>query len=372
MNKTIAYLYPDYGAFTGGQRAVLRFLRAVPARLGAHPLLITTAESRLSDEARAAGISTSVVALPESIAVMSVETLTARSVVSVASELRRFRHAVDEQLHAHDVAAVVVRSLPMVLLTMKLRRTSPVIWDMGMEKRGASVRLLQRFALQGVDAVVGESDSMFTWTFGKRPRGVALLGNPYGLAASEAPIRPHAVRQSGLVCVASLTPRKGQHILLEALSAITNPPVTHFIGGAEDPAYARHLLELVDRLELTTHVRFHGYRDDAHQFIADSRCLVLPSMNEGLPTVLLEAISTRTPIVATTVGAIPGVFQDGRHMRLVAPGEVEPLREAVRWVLDQPHLADEMANRAAALAADQLSLDAWADRYAAFIEMLIG
>jgi glycosyltransferase involved in cell wall biosynthesis len=73
-----------------------------------------------------------------------------------------------------------------------------------------------------------------------------------------------------------------------------------------------------------------------------SYMLVLPSYSEGFPNVILEAMSSSLPIVATSVGAIPEVIKEGINGLLIPPGDREALKEKIIWLLENPESCKQM------------------------------
>ena len=90
-------------------------------------------------------------------------------------------------------------------------------------------------------------------------------------------------------------------------------------------------------LRIEGHVRLLGTRDDLERFYPMLDCFVLPSLTEGLPLALLEAMSAARPLVSTAVGQIPGVLS-GLPVPLVPPGDVDALAAAMRSACTQGHL----------------------------------
>jgi glycosyltransferase involved in cell wall biosynthesis len=86
--------------------------------------------------------------------------------------------------------------------------------------------------------------------------------------------------------------------------------------------------------------------------VAATRIVVLPSLSEGLPVVLLEAMACGRAIVATQVGGIPEVLEDGRTGVLVAAGDPEALADALADLLDRPEFAAALGRAAAERAAE--------------------
>lgn len=83
-------------------------------------------------------------------------------------------------------------------------------------------------------------------------------------------------------------------------------------------------------------LRLLGSRPDPWRFLGASDVFVLPSLREGLPLSLLEAMAFGLPVVATRVGGVPLVVQDGLTGRLVPPGDSRALADAIRWVTNHP------------------------------------
>ena len=142
-----------------------------------------------------------------------------------------------------------------------------------------------------------------------------------------------------VLCVASLVPCKGHSVLLDALVRLANcdPPVVLAIVGAGPQE--SELLARAQALGLTRRVRFLGYREDVPDLLASADLFVMPSLEEGLGSALLEAACAGVPIVATNVGGIPeAVGPDGAE-GLVQPGNSEALAEAILVKLANPESA---------------------------------
>src|SRR5207247_10689618 len=135
------------------------------------------------------------------------------------------------------------------------------------------------------------------------------------------------------VAVVNLYPVKGHHFLLEALALLAPRfPRLHVAiagrGDLEGPLRARaQALDVGDRFHLL------GLRSDVGNVLAGADVFVLPSLSEGLPLALLEAMLAARPVVATAVGEVPTVLMGGRAGVLVPPGEAAELAGAVAGVL---------------------------------------
>jgi len=92
---------------------------------------------------------------------------------------------------------------------------------------------------------------------------------------------------------------------------------------------------MLERLaaELGVAVTFLGFRPDGPALIGELDLLVIPSLSEGTPLVLLEGVAAGVPVVATTVGGIPEQVSDGIEALLVPPGDDRALADACRRIL---------------------------------------
>ena len=94
-----------------------------------------------------------------------------------------------------------------------------------------------------------------------------------------------------------------------------------------------------------------GLRGDARAIMGAADAVVVSSVGEGLPLVALEALASRTPVVATSVRGIRELLTDGRDSLLVPDGDAEALAAALRRVLDDDELAARLAEAGTALVA---------------------
>jgi len=152
---------------------------------------------------------------------------------------------------------------------------------------------------------------------------------PNGFDAESRSVLPSEHRH-GLVFCGQLVPLKNVHVLLRAYALVRDKvesPLKIVGGGVEET----RLRELSVALGLGSRVRFLGElpHDEAVRQIAGARSLVLPSQREGLPTVLIEALSSGTPVVASHVGGAPDLIAGRDVGVLVPPGDVEALAEAL-------------------------------------------
>src|SRR5207244_12563600 len=87
---------------------------------------------------------------------------------------------------------------------------------------------------------------------------------------------------------------------------------------------------------------FLGYQEDVAPFYAAFDALVLPSSNEGTPVSAIEALAAGRPVVATHVGGVPDVVQEGEHGFLVEPGATGELADRLARLARDPELRERM------------------------------
>lgn len=160
---------------------------------------------------------------------------------------------------------------------------------------------------------------------------------PAALARAGTEVEP---AQETLLCVASLTPRKGQDILLSALADLRNLPWRCRLSGSDQraPAFAAALRRQIVQLELERRVELTGERDPA-ELDADYRwasVCILPSHYEGYGMVVTEALARGLPVIATTGGALVDTVPATTGLQ-VPSGDRDALCRAVeRWLTDPP------------------------------------
>jgi len=108
---------------------------------------------------------------------------------------------------------------------------------------------------------------------------------------------------------------------------------------------------------------FTGVRNDMEKIYSLMDIFVLPSLTEGLPMVLLEAMAAQKPVVATKVGAVPRVVEDGHSGLLIPPGDVERLAGAIMDLLDSPQRAQHLAQNGYERVRDHFSAKRMGEQY---------
>lgn len=143
-----------------------------------------------------------------------------------------------------------------------------------------------------------------------------------------------------------LEEQKGIRHLLEAMPAILARHPDAALAVAGTGSLEKDLKERAQALGVAGNVRFLGAFPQLTTFYPLIDFFVLPSLWEGLPLCLLEAMSLGLPIVATRVGGVGDLLEDGRTARLVPPQDPAALAAAINGFLDDPGAMDAMGREA--------------------------
>ena len=148
-----------------------------------------------------------------------------------------------------------------------------------------------------------------------------------------------------------LTPIKGQKYLLEAAAVISPRKPDLFFVFLGDGELASELSKMASSRGIKN-VMFLGWRQDVPEVMSTFDIFVLPSLNEGMGKVLVEAMALGKPIVASDVGGIPDLVIHNHNGLLVPPADVEGLVNSINELLHDPIKRKEMGDRGKVVAAD--------------------
>ncbi|UCF78663.1 MAG: glycosyltransferase [Candidatus Eiseniibacteriota bacterium] len=266
--------------------------------------------------------------------------------------VRFFRRHAFDIVHGHPERLVCLGAklagVPAVLMTYHLLGSEPSasvepgrLWVLTERLRTLAVDFTIAVSEADRDALVGK--------FGRQPGKTKFIANGIRVGPVPSPEKEGVSRELGLspearlICTtARLTVQKGMEFLLRAMVEV----VAHFpdavllvVGTGK---LERQLKELCGELNLTPHVRFTGHRKDAVRLVSASELFVLPSLWEGLPYSLLEAMLAAKPVVTTSVCA--HVVTDDQTGIVVPPSDARALARAIVRILRDPELASRLGS----------------------------
>ena len=155
----------------------------------------------------------------------------------------------------------------------------------------------------------------------------------------------HAGPSETIMFVGSDEPRKGLPVLLEAVAKIKQrrPNVRLLVAGTQIG-----LDRQCQDLGIAKNVTFLGWQssDDIAKLHLQTQVFVMPSQNENSPNAMAEAMISGLPVVATRVGGIPSLVDDGQTGLLVPSGDAGALAEKIEWLLARPEERERLGQNA--------------------------
>jgi len=219
--------------------------------------------------------------------------------------------------------------------------------------KNKTYEMLDSISLRRFDAVVAVSQSVATdlRKKGLNGRNITVIHN--GLKATNniddadiADLRQkYALSENSFVIgtVGRLVPIKGQAFLIRAMAEVVKEIKNcHLLIAGEGPL-RNNLQAEIDRLNISHNVQFIGYVHDINIMMATIDLFVLPSLSEGLPISLLEAMAAKIPVVASDAGGIREVVMDGVDGILVPPSDSISLANAIKRLYNNRELLSNIA-----------------------------
>lgn len=205
---------------------------------------------------------------------------------------------------------------------------------------------------------------------------IRVVHNGIDLSRYKVQERSHTVRaelgistgQPIIGTVGNLFAVKGQTYLLRACKTVASIYPNFVLLVAGEGEQLGPLEKEASDLGISGNVRFLGFRDDVPSLLQAMNVFVLPSLSEGLPLSVLEAFALQKPVVATNVGGIPEIVQDGATGYLVPPRNPEALAEKIIMFLRNPQMAANMGRAGRKKVEDDFSLEKMVREYQALYE----
>ena len=198
--------------------------------------------------------------------------------------------------------------------------------------------------LDRIVAVSHETRSALIRDFGVAPEKIDMihLGIDRRVFERGGLIHPPSFRKPVVGTMAELIPEKGICDFINAVKPIlSHVPTARFIVVGDGPE-REDLMRKVEAQGLVDVVEFRGWLPSGLDLFEEVDGFVLPSYEEGLPWVVLEAMACRRPTVATNVGGIPEIITDGENGLLVQAGDPASIAVAVLSLINNPEWALEV------------------------------
>ena len=236
---------------------------------------------------------------------------------------------------------------------------------------------MDRMVLKRFDALAAVSDAVALRLLqsGVPAEKIRIIANGIDVGAFERGKALPSVSVSGgkvVGVVARLDLQKGFEYLLRAIHELCttfHALKVMIVGEGPD---RQEIEDLVQEYGLQSNVVLAGQQSDMPGVYAAMDIFVLPSLDEGLPMTVLEAMAAGRPVVATRVGAIPGVIKDGENGLLVDPRDTAGLRDAIARLLSDPDLCRRIGDKAHEWVRRNYTSEEMALKYRQMYEAILG
>lgn len=214
---------------------------------------------------------------------------------------------------------------------------------------------LQRAAYRLAHRVVANSPAAAARLAEEGLPSGAIRVIPNGLDLDRFSPRPRTGTIRTIVTVANLRPEKCHDVLIKAFARLDPAGLRLKIVG-DGPC--RPALERLAHAESAdTRIEFLGHREDVADLLASADLFVLPSRSEAFPNAVLEAMAAGVPVIASAVGGVVDLIEDGTTGLLVPPGDPDALRAAIERLVARPTLAASLGASGQRHVRDRYSFD---------------
>lgn len=149
-----------------------------------------------------------------------------------------------------------------------------------------------------------------------------------------------------IVCVGRFASEKGHRYLIEALNRLDCTDFSWQCSFLGDGELQSELSDLSENLNLTDKITFPGFCDDVYPVLLQADLFVLPSLHEGSPNALIEAMGLGLPCIASDVGGIKDLMENGKNGILVPPKDSDSLSKGLHHLLTNQNIAVDLGKNA--------------------------
>jgi glycosyltransferase involved in cell wall biosynthesis len=254
---------------------------------------------------------------------------------------------------------------------------SPTSRDTENSRRNTYNTIAENFVIRRAQRVIAVSDSLrkYLLNMGISEDCVSVVHN----GVPSIPVLPERKaphKEWTLGVVALFRPRKGIEILLESLRHLVKddemPVRLRAVGEFETEQYKREIIARSESLDISGQIDWVGFSNDIQGELCKIDIFVLPSLyGEGLPMVILEAMANGVPIIGTKVEGVPEAIPSEDYGILVEPGDAESLAKAVKRLIKENGLWEQLRNKAYHHQKQSLSDDVMAEKLATIYKEIV-
>jgi glycosyltransferase involved in cell wall biosynthesis len=366
----------ESGGVYGAERVILNLSRAMMRHSELVPIVgcivsAETEQSDLYDAAVSEGIEAVKLVIPNSRFPLAMP--------GIAKELKRLNVAL---IHSHGYKPSVYGFLLKVLSGIPVIATCHLWFEM--DKGPLKTRILislEKRLYRWFPRVVAVSDGIRNVLIENGVPGgkVTVVENGVSIEPGENRDQSILLRQSlGLsaddFCVLNagrLTRQKSQWTLIEAAAVLKRRKVDIQVLIAGEGRLKEMLMEQITRFQVEDRVKLLGFRRDIPELLAMSDVFALPSLDEGMPMILLESTARGVPAIVTAVGDIPKLIRHDETGLVIPKEDPESLAAAIESLLDDEPLRQRLAEIACSRMQAMYSSEAMHQKYNGIYQSLL-
>ncbi|MCR4286839.1 MAG: glycosyltransferase, partial [Deltaproteobacteria bacterium] len=185
-------------------------------------------------------------------------------------------------------------------------------------------------------------------------------------------IKPIALSEDGSVCldrnfinigiVGRIAEVKGHIHLINAVKRLPDLDRLRVLVFGEGPL-KETLQNYCEKNGLSNKIIFMGFKDNIHEYISQLDIFIMPSLHEGLPYALLEAMFLRVPVIASNVGGIKEILENNVDSILIEPSNPEVMADAIRGLVENKDLRKRLKENAFKKVAEKFTIGKMASEY---------
>jgi len=216
----------------------------------------------------------------------------------------------------------------------------PLVWHIRVNEGNFLIDHLLSIMVGMIVTVSLEGKKRFSWV---KENKIILIHNGVDLYKFHPVIQPAEIAQKVKLEkadiligeIGEISPRKAQEDLIRAFGMVHKDykNTKLLLVGSKDKEYYDYLVDLVDRLGVSDSICFLDYRNDMPQIISAVDIIVLPSLLEGLPRIILEAMSAAKPVVASDIGGSRELVVDGETGYLFSAQDSKALADKLSHLI---------------------------------------
>lgn len=223
-------------------------------------------------------------------------------------------------------------------------------------------RIISRLLLDEIVFVSKDIESYYKRYYNNIKSTVIYNGIPRIEVTSNKNLQHFDYNTFNIGVVGRLTKVKGHIFLLRALknlNGLGNIKLNIFGNGHLE----EELKDYCNKNDISSVVIFHGFKENIYDYMAVLDVLVIPSLHEGLPYTLLEAMYLKIPIIASEVGGLKEVLEDNVNAILVPPADERKIADAIEYLYQNPVIMERIIQNAYKRVFEEFLIDKMAAEY---------